>query len=66
MLIPIHHKTFEKEVEKAKKRGRDMTKLKRVMEALSLKKPLDPKHRNHRLKGGFVDHWECQLSRTGF
>jgi mRNA interferase YafQ len=61
MLIPIHHKTFEKEVEKAKKRGRDMTKLKRVMEALSLKKPLDPKHRNHRLKGGFVDHWECHI-----
>ena len=62
MLIPVHHTTFEREVDKAKKRGWDMAKLKRVMETLVQEKPLDPKHRSHRLKGEFVGHWECHIT----
>lgn len=61
MLIPIYHRTFEKEIEKAKKRGLDISKLKSIIEILAQEKPLDPKHRNHRLKGEFVGHWECHI-----
>ena len=61
MLIPVHHTRFDGEVEKAKKRGWDISKLKKIMEHLTQEKPLAPKHRNHRLKGDFVGHWECHI-----
>jgi mRNA interferase YafQ len=25
-------------------------------------KPLDPKYRNHKLKGNFVGYWECHVT----
>lgn len=62
MLIPVYLRSFEKEVEKAKKRGLDMSLLKGVMKRLIEEKPLDPKHRNHKLKGNFVGYWECHIT----
>jgi mRNA interferase YafQ len=61
MLIPVHHKKFEKEVDLAKRRGRDMGKLKGIMAQLAQGKQLDPKHRNHPLKGDYVGYWECHV-----
>lgn len=61
MLTPIHHTVFEKEVEKAKKRKLNMSKLMIIMDKLINEKPLDPKHRNHRLKGEFDGYWECHI-----
>lgn len=62
MLKPIYVRSFEKEVEKAKKRGCDLSLLKSVMRQLIEKKSLDPKHRNHKLKGNFVGCWECHIT----
>jgi mRNA interferase YafQ len=50
MLKPIHLRQFEKEVVKAKKRGKDIEKLKEVMKLLTLEEPLPAKNRNHKLK----------------
>ncbi len=61
MLIPVYQNTFEKDVRKAKKRGLDISKLKRIMELLVGEKSLEPKHRNHTLKGNFVGYWECHI-----
>lgn len=61
MLIPVYHRIFEKEVEQAKKRKLNLSKLKEVMERLAEERPLDPKHRNHRLKGNFIGYWECHI-----
>ena len=61
MLIPVYHKVFEKEVERARKRGKDISKLKKVMDCLAQENPLDRKHRNHRLKGELVGQWECHI-----
>lgn len=61
MLIPLYLRSFEKEVEKAKKRGKDMEKLKIVMQLLGLEKPLPAKNRNHKLKGNYSGYWECHI-----
>ena len=61
MLIPIHTKTFEKELEKSKKRGKDLGKIKEIMNLLIYEKPLLPKHKNHKLKGNYVGRWECHI-----
>ena len=39
-----------------------MKLIKDVMEKLIEEKPLDPKHRNHKLKGDFVGYWECHVA----
>lgn len=61
MLKPIHLRQFEKEVALAKKRGKDIEKLKAVMRLLVLEKPLPTKNRNHKLKGDYVGYWECHV-----
>jgi len=61
MLKPIHLRKFENEVEKAKKRGKDLEKLKDVMKLLTHEKPLSKKNRNHKLKGEYVGYWECHI-----
>jgi mRNA interferase YafQ len=61
MLLPIYEKRFAKEVQKAQKRGKDMQKLKDIMTMLIHEKPLAIKNRNHKLKGDFVNYWECHI-----
>ena len=62
MLKPVYLRSFERELEKTKKRGFDMCKIKTVMNDLINEKPLAKKHRNHRLKGNFVGYWECHVT----
>lgn len=61
MLTPAYHKSFERDLKKAKKRKMDIEKLKSVMTALINEKALPAKHRNHKLKGNFVGYWECHV-----
>jgi mRNA interferase YafQ len=61
MLEAIYLRQFEKEVEKAKKRGKDLQKLKSIIKLLVKEEPLPPKNRNHRLKGDYVGYWECHI-----
>lgn len=61
MLKPIHLRLFEKEVVKAKKRGKDIEKLKELMKLLTLEEPLPAKNRNHKLKGDYIGYWECHI-----
>jgi mRNA interferase YafQ len=62
VLKPVYLRSFESELEKAKKRGLDMEKIKDVMNDLINEKPLDRKHRNHKLKVDFVGYWECHIT----
>lgn len=52
---------FTREVEKTRKRGKDMSKLGEIIKKLTEEAPLDPKHRNHRLKGEYKGRWECHI-----
>lgn len=61
MLKPVYLRSFEREIEKAKKRGLDMCKIRNVMEDLINEKPLAAKHKNHKLKGNFIGYWECHV-----
>jgi mRNA interferase YafQ len=61
MLKPIHLRLFEKEVAKAKKRGKDIEKLKEVIRFLTLEEPLPQKNRNHKLKGDYMGYWEYHI-----
>ncbi|MCA1748923.1 MAG: type II toxin-antitoxin system YafQ family toxin [Sphingomonadales bacterium] len=51
MLTPVRSTAFRKDVKRARKRGKDMRKLKAVIEWLIEGKPLDPRLRDHPLKG---------------
>lgn len=61
MLIPEQSNQFERDVERARRRGKDLSKLRVVMEALLEPRPLEPSYRDHKLKGRWVGHRECHL-----
>jgi len=52
---------FDREVEIARKRGKNMSKLGDMIKKLSNEESLGPKHRNHKLKGNFKGRWECHV-----
>jgi mRNA interferase YafQ len=61
MLKPIHLRQFKKEVIRAKKRGKNIEKLKDIMKLLISETPLPPKNCNHKLKGDYLGYWECHI-----
>jgi mRNA interferase YafQ len=61
MLTLVYEGRFSKDIEKAKKRGKDMAKLYNIVTLLVAKKALPIKNRNHKLVGNFKDHWECHV-----
>jgi mRNA interferase YafQ len=52
---------FDKEVEIARKRGKELAKLGDIIKKLSNEEPLDQKHRNHKLKRNYQGRWECHV-----
>jgi mRNA interferase YafQ len=61
MLRPIFERSFKKDYEKSKRRGLNIAKLKSIVDDLVNERPLGAKHKNHKLKGEFVDYWECHI-----
>lgn len=61
MLCILHKKKFEKDVERAKRRGKDLSKLKTVLECLVKQDPLPNHYKDHNLKGDFSDCRECHI-----
>lgn len=61
MLHPETMNQFERDLEKAKKQGKDMRKLKDIMRLLTEEKPLDPKNLDHPLKGNWKGCRECHI-----
>ena len=52
---------FKKDVKRAAKRGKDMAKLKAMLERLIDAKPLPPESRDHPLGGSFVGSHDCHI-----
>ncbi|MEW6718937.1 MAG: type II toxin-antitoxin system YafQ family toxin [Thermodesulfobacteriota bacterium] len=52
---------FEKDFKLSIKRGKDVSKLRAVMRALVQEVPLDPRLRDHALKGEFAERRECHI-----
>ena len=61
MLNRIYQTKFVKDLERAKKRGRDLTKLSAIINLLLEEEPLPAKYKNHKLQGGYKDCWECHI-----
>jgi mRNA interferase YafQ len=61
-LLQIKYKKlFQKDLERAKKRGKDVEKIKVVIRFLVEELPLPPKFRDHPLIGNYKDRRECHI-----
>lgn len=54
-------RTFDRDLRKARKRGKNLDKLWRVVETLAKGERLAPRHRPHKLSGDWADFWECHI-----
>lgn len=61
MLKPIYTTRFEKDLKRCLKRGNRQERLKMVMGKLVRGEPLEPKWRDHPLKGNYISRRECHL-----
>lgn len=61
MLKPIYTTRFEKDLKRCLKRGNRQERLKMVMGKLVRGEPLEPKWRDHPLKGNYIGRRECHL-----
>lgn len=61
MLIPTRTSQFKRDVKLAEKRGKKMSLLKKIMVLLVKEKPLESKHRDHKLTGNYKTHRECHI-----
>jgi mRNA interferase YafQ len=52
---------FKKDIKQAQKRGKDLAKLKTIIDLLLAKKPLPPKNRDHQLAGNWGGHRDCHI-----
>lgn len=61
MYTPSYTGQFKQDRKRARKRGRDIEHLDRVMGILIDGKPLDASYRPHTLSGQYKTHWECHI-----
>jgi len=61
-MLPIRPTSqFKKDVKRAKKQGRDLNLLNRVLEQIANMQPLSVAFKDHKLKGHWRDFRECHL-----
>ena len=53
---------FKRDYKKAKKQGKDISQLLKVIEMLANDEPLPEKHQDHALIGNWVGHRECHVT----
>lgn len=61
MLQPVNKNKFKKDVERMKRRGKNMDELKKVILMLVDEKPLPVKYQDHALIGNYSDCRECHI-----
>ena len=61
MFQPIYTNSFAKDIKLAQKRGKNVEKLKRIIELLVNKEPIPQKYRDHNLVGNFIGRRECHI-----
>jgi len=60
-LTPSRSGRFRKDYKLVKRRGKDVSKIQRVMKALVDEEPLEPRHRDHNLVGPYAGCRECHV-----
>lgn len=61
MLIPVYTRQFDRDVNRMKRRGKDLDKLKIIIRSLLREGQLDPIHRDHKLIGKWQGRRECHI-----
>lgn len=61
MMKIKYHNSFKKDYKRIKKRGRNIEKLKHVIELLASGQKLDQKYRDHELTGNYNNFRECHI-----
>jgi mRNA interferase YafQ len=61
MLIPDFTNQFRKDIERMKRRGKNIGKLKAIIDTLLAQEPLPAKNKDHKLQGDFADQRECHV-----
>lgn len=61
MLSIFRKKKFEQDIERAKRRGKDLDKIKTVLTYLITQNPLPGYYKDHGLSGKFSDCRECHV-----
>jgi len=61
MRTPVYTRQFGKDIEKAKKRGKNLSKFKIIALALIEGERLDRLHRDHQLVGDYAGRRECHI-----
>jgi len=54
-------KQFKKDVKRMRKRGKDLEKIKAVIDLLVAEEPLPAKNRDHKLGGNWVGRRDCHI-----
>jgi mRNA interferase YafQ len=54
-------KQFKKDVKRMQKRGKDLGKIKAVIDLLIAEEPLPPKNRDHKLGGNWIGRRDCHM-----
>ena len=52
---------FKRDIKLSRKRGRDTSKLDKIVELLLKETPLPERHKDHLLSGNYKDHRECHI-----
>ena len=52
---------MKRDVKIVQKRGKDINKLRELLDLLASEKPIPPKYRNHPLKGDMRGYYECHI-----
>jgi mRNA interferase YafQ len=61
MLEPIYTKVFRKQYKLMKKQGRDIGKLREVIDMIADEKPLPPKYCDHPIHGEWEGSHDCHI-----
>lgn len=61
MRAPVYTRQFERDIKKARKRGKNLDKFKIIARALIEGEKLDPLYRDHQLIGDHAGRRECHI-----
>ena len=61
MLIPVRSSQFKRDVRKAGARGKDLSKLRVLLESLIAQEPLAARQRDHPFRGVWKGHREAHI-----
>jgi mRNA interferase YafQ len=61
MYRPVTTKQFNKDLKRAAKRGKDLSKLQAIMKTLAAGEALPQTNRDHPLIGNFAERRECHI-----